>query len=311
MDATMYPEIALWEAALLLLGGLWAAVWSAGRFVDGAAAVAQRHRVAPFVVGLVIVGFGTSLPELTISALSSGTGHAALSLGNAYGSNIYNIAVILGVVALIRPIRIRPSIRRFAAPILVVSGVLPWMALVYFEAIPRWLAALLLVLFAYLLCLLMTDESLPQARTDDAPEVRHPWGWVLVGLSLLLVSSHLVVWGAVGAARQLGVPELAIGLTVVAAGTSMPELVTSLVALRRRQKDLLLGNVIGSNLFNGLVVVGVSALVRPIEHVPGLVLLRDMPLMIVLSLMLCTRRITRCRALVWLLGFAAYVAVLL
>lgn len=310
MVAMMYPDVALWEALLLLVGGLWGVSWSADRFVDGAAALAARYRVSSFVIGVVIVGFGTSLPELAVSAFSSGANHAALALGNAYGSNIYNVAVILGLMAMIRPLRVRRSIRCFAVPILLAAGFVSWIALIYLEALPRWAALLLILLFVYLVRLLMTDRAMPRGETPDRV-VPHPWWVASWSLLMLLVTSHFVVWGAVVTARQMGVSELVLGLTVVAAGTSLPELVTSVVALRRRQTDLILGNIIGSNLFNTLAVVGVSGLIRPVAEVPHMILLRDLPLMIVLSMMLCTRRLTRRRALVWLLGFAAYLWFLL
>ena len=302
----MYPDVVLWEALLFLVGGLWLVSWSADRFVDGAVSVAHRRNLSPFVVGMVIVGFGTSLPELCVSAFSAVSGHGDLSLGNAYGSNIYNIAVILGLMALLRPIRVRRPIRRYAVPVLAATGFVSWLLLLYLGGLPRWAAFGLLFAFAYLVRVLYADGTDRRELAIPKQDHAHPWVPVTAGLVALLVSSHFVVWGSVVLARKLGVPELVIGLTIVAAGTSLPELVTSLVAVKRRQPDLVLGNIIGSNLFNTLAVVGVSGLLRPLPEVASGILLRDLPLMTVLSLSLFTKRVTRGRAVIWLLVFVAY-----
>lgn len=304
----MYPDVALWEALLLLAGGFWAVAWSSDRFVDGAVALANRGRFSPFAIGVVIIGFGTSLPELVVSVLASASDHTPLSLGNAYGSNIYNIAVILGLMALIHPLRIRRSVRSFAVPMLALTGLVSWFVLLYLDGLPRLAAVGLLALFAYMVPLMSCTQprtTVPEALTR---ELKHPWWTLIASLALLLVSSHLIVWGAVDIARRMGVSELFIGLTIVAAGTSLPELATSISALKKRETDMILGNIIGSNLFNGLVVAGLSALVRPIEKVPHGILIRDLPLMIGLTFALSTPRLTRPRALIMMLIFILYLA---
>ena len=303
----MYPDVVLWEALLFLAGGFWAVAWSADRFVDGATSLALRWRISPFAIGVVIIGFGTSLPELSVSTLASGTDHSALSLGNAYGSNIYNIAVILGLMALIRPLRVRRTIRAFAVPVLALSGAVTWFVLLFLEGLPRWAAAGLLALFVWIVPHLSAlDRPKAVSETDAAKRGEHPWWTVLMSLAVLLVGSHFVVWGAVDVARTLGVSELAIGLTLVAAGTSLPELATSISALKKHQTDMILGNIVGSNLFNGLFVVGLSGLIRPVENVPHGILIRDLPLMFALTLALAKPRITRARASVMLAAFILY-----
>ena len=306
----MYPTVDLWEALLFLAGGIWAVSWSADRFVDGAAALADRWRLSPFVIGVVIVGFGTSAPELAVSACSSASGHASLALGNAYGSNICNIALILGVMALIRPIRIKRTIRRYAAPVLAATGFVSWLALLYLDGIPRWMGAAMILLFVNLVRWMMGDNTNTTRAVPVLKPVRHPWWTATISLAVLIVASHFVVWGSVVSARRLGVSELVIGLTIVAVGTSLPEFATSLAALRRHQTDLVLGNIIGSNLFNTLAVVGLSCLIRPVETIPLGILFRDLPLMTVLTVTLCTRRIRRCQATLWLLVYIAYVLLL-
>lgn len=306
----MYPDITLWEALLFLAGGLWAVAWSADRFVDGASALATRWRVSPFVIGLVIIGFGTSLPELTVSALAAGTHHAGLSLGNAYGSNIYNIAVILGLMALVRPIRLGRSIRSYAVPVLAMTGVLSWFTLLYLEGIPRWAAAALLVLFVFLARRMAKAGSGILVEALPTRPVSTPAWTALSSLVLLLLASHFVVWGSVAVARQMGISELVIGLTLVAAGTSLPELATSISALKKHQTDMILGNIMGSNLFNTLAVVGLSGLVRPIPEVAPGILFRDLPLMVGLTLALSTKRLTRWRAAGMMLVFILYLVAL-
>ena len=164
----------------------------------------------------------------------------------------------------------------------------------------------MLLLFVNLVRWMMGDNKNATHSVPILKPVRHPWWAVTASLALLIVASHFVVWGSVVSARRLGVSELVIGLSVVAIGTSLPEFATSLAALRRHQTDIVLGNIVGSNLFNALSVVGLSCLIRPVETIPPGVLFRDLPLMTVLTITLCTRRISRCRAMLWLLVYLAY-----
>ncbi|MDR5894254.1 calcium/sodium antiporter [Halomonas mongoliensis] len=311
--------------AVAVVAGLILLVWSAERFVDGAAATSARLGLSPLLIGMLVIGFGTSAPELVVSALAAGQGNPALALGNAYGSNIANIGLILGLVALISPLTVHSTVVRRELPILggatLLSALLMWGGL-----IGRLEGALLLVLLA-----LFIGTSVWRARRDGADALGtdteeslavHPLSlraglaWTAVGLVLLVVSSRLLVWGAVAIAQGLGVSDLVIGLTVVAVGTSLPELASSISALRRREHDLVLGNVVGSNLFNTLGVVGLAAVIHPIQ-VGAEVLLRDWSLMAAMTLLLALfamgwrgrpGRINRLEGAVLLAMFMAYTA---
>ena len=276
---------------LAIIGGLVLLVWSAERFVDGAAASSRRLGASPLLIGMLVLGFGTSAPELMVSALAAGQGNPGLALGNAYGSNIANIGLILGLVALISPLSVHSGVIRRELPLLggmtLLSALLMWGGM-----IGRMEGSLLLVLLAafILLSILQARRAAPDALAVETEEslAVHPMSlraglvWTLVGLLLLIVSSRILVWGAVAIAQGFGVSDLIIGLTVVAVGTSLPELASSVSALRRGEHDLVLGNVVGSNLFNTLGVVGLAAVIRPIE-VGSEVLLRDWSLMAVMT----------------------------
>ncbi|USZ51662.1 calcium/sodium antiporter [Halomonas sp. DN3] len=283
---------------LAVLGGLVVLVWSAERFVEGAAATAARLGLSPLLVGMLVIGFGTSAPELTVSALSAAQGNPGLALGNAYGSNIANIGLILGLVALISPLAVHSSVIRRELPVLgaatLVSALMMWGGLVSrLEG-----ALLLLALLVFMVASVIQsrrEEAAARAdalATDTVQELdAHPMSLgkgiflTLLGLALLVVSSRLLVWGAVDIAQGLGVSDVIIGLTVVAIGTSLPELASSISALRRKEHDLVLGNVVGSNLFNTLGVVGLAAVIAPIEAGRE-VLLRDWSLMTAMTLMM-------------------------
>lgn len=307
---TMYNrrmiEITTLEAAIILAGGLFLLGWSAERFVDESAVFARRLGFSPFLIGMVIIGFGTSLPELTVSLLAASEGHADLALGNAYGSCSYNIAVILGLMALLHPLRIKRRLRRGVLPILLGATLLSALIIAPTGGVSRGSGALLLFIFGAALAWLGVGEQTPPegaVATSRGKSLS-----LVIALILLLTSSSLVVWSAKALARGLGVSELAIGLTVVAAGTSLPELATSFVALRRKQVDLLLGNILGSNLFNLLAIVGLSAIVKPIENVDTLICVRDLPFLGLVTALLLTRRLRRCRAALLLLAFVLYAA---
>ncbi|MFC2992828.1 calcium/sodium antiporter [Halomonas tibetensis] len=277
-----------------VVAGLILLVWSAERFVDGAAATSARFGISPLLIGMLVIGFGTSAPELVVSALAASQGNPGLALGNAYGSNIANIGLILGLVALISPLAVHSTVVRREMPILggatLLSALLMWGGVV-----GRLEGTLLLALLA-----IFIGTSIFRARRDGADSLstdteqslaEHPMSmaaglaWTGIGLVLLVISSRILVWGAVAIAEGFGVSDLIIGLTVVAVGTSLPELASSISALRRREHDLVLGNVVGSNLFNTLGVVGLAAVIQPIQ-VGAEVLLRDWSLMAAMTLML-------------------------
>lgn len=320
----MYSDVSFIASLVMIVLGLWILTWSANRFVDGAAELSQKFGVPPFIIGMVVIGFGTSAPEMAVSALSAASGHSDLSLGNAYGSNIYNIAIILGVVALIRPI-LSNSFTAFSSTILLVgvsllSGFLVW----YGGEFSRIDAVLSLLAFAVLLPISCWLERKNGSTTEDAivdiAPVKHPIIWTLFGLILLVGSSHFLVWGAVDIARAFGISELMVGLTIVAAGTSLPELASAIASARKGQNEFVMGNIVGSNFFNTLAVVGVSGLVRPFSCDGGYVLSRDLWVMVILSVTIglfgCSfsRRkegiIGRAKGLMWILMFLIYFVIL-
>ena len=321
----MYADVSFMISLIMIVSGLWLLTWSANRFVDGAAALSQKFGVPPFIIGMVVIGVGTSAPEMAVSALSAASGHSDLSLGNAYGSNIYNIAVILGVVALIRPIMTHTFTAFVSAVMLVavslISGFLVW----HGGGFSRLDAFISLAAFAVLLPVSCHLERKNGANTQqdavDVTPVKRPLMWTVIGLALLVGSSHLLVWGAVDIARALGISELMVGLTVVAAGTSLPELASAIVSARKGQNDFVMGNIIGSNFFNTLAVVGVSGLVQPFTCEGGYVLSRDLWMMVALSASIalfgCSFRrrssgvIGRVKGMAWILFFLAYFALLL
>jgi cation:H+ antiporter len=318
----MYPDVPLIVSLLMTAFGLWLLAWSANRFVDAAAELSVRFGMPQFIIGMVVIGFGTSAPEMAVSALSAASGHSDLSLGNAYGSNIYNIAVILGIVALIKPITTRSSTSLISMLLLVgvslLSGFLVW----HGGEFSRLDALVSLIAFGALLPIscYLEKKSCAGASTDapvEAGKVSHPWIWTVAGLSLLVGSSHLLVWGAVDIARALGVSELMVGLTVVAAGTSLPELASAVVSARKGQNDFVIGNIVGSNFFNTLAVVGVSGLIRPFSCEGGHVLSRDLWTMAALSATIALfgcnfsnfkspGNLGRAKGALWIISFIVY-----
>lgn len=281
-------------AILAVIGGLALLVWSADRFVDGAASTARHFGMPALLIGMVIVGFGTSAPEMVVSAIAASQGNPGLALGNAYGSNITNIALILGLTALLRPIAVHSQVLKSELPILIVITALAAFQL-WDGSITRLEGWILLFVFAALMTWSVIQGM--EKRTDtlgqeieQEMEVRSMTlgrgiMWLIVGLLLLIVSSRLLVWGAVEIAQAFGVDDLIIGLTIVAIGTSLPELASSLVAVRKGEHDIALGNIIGSNLFNTLAVVGIAGTIHPMT-VGSEVLSRDILVMAVLTISL-------------------------
>lgn len=274
--------------------GLALLVWSADRFVEGAASSARYFGMPPLLIGMVIVGFGTSVPEMVVSALASSQGNPGIALGNAYGSNITNIALILGITALISPIAVHSQVLRKELPILsIVTALAAWQ--LWDGEISRLDAMVLIVVFVGLMAWTIWQgfqkkedslgEEMAQELEIHSMPIRRSIFWLVVGLLLLIVSSRLLVWGAVKIAHGFGVSDLIIGLTIVAVGTSLPELASSVIATRKGEHDIALGNVLGSNLFNTLAVVGLAGVIHPLAVGPE-VLCRDMLVMAVLTLSL-------------------------
>ncbi len=310
-------------AFLAVVAGLALLIWSAEKFIDGAAATSRWLGLSPLLIGMLVIGFGTSAPEMMVSVLAAMQGNPGLAVGNAYGSNIANIGLVLGFVALMAPLAVHSGVIRKEMPLLV--GVMLVTGLMLYDGwVSRWEASLLLgtlVLFIGVSIVRsrgqQDDALVDEVATslDSKPMSRRKsLMWTLVGLVLLIVSSRLLVWGAVEIAVGFGVSDLIIGLTVVAIGTSLPELASSISALRRKEHDMVLGNVVGSNLFNSLAVVGLAGVIAPIE-VGREVLLRDWSVMTFMTLMMVLfafswrgrpRRINRIEGGVLFTLFVAY-----
>ena len=290
----MYTDIPFWLSLLFMFGGLALLAWSSDFFVDGASGVAKFMGISPFIIGMVIIGFGTSAPELCVSVMSGLSGHANLSLGNAYGSCSFNIAVILGISVLIFPLVVKPSITYVAGPALMAISL--FSLFVLRDGVCSRVEALIL-LGAFLVILPLYCWYDQQGKAAEAPadddSAARPRVWVsvaklVIGLGTLIGSSHLLVWGAVDFAKYVGVSDLVIGLTIVAVGTSLPELASAIASARRGEHEFVLGNIVGSNFFNTLAVVGLATAIAPIDGTPDnsfsrYVLTRDLPYMTALS----------------------------
>lgn len=274
--------------------GLVILVWSADLFVDGAASTAGYFGMPPLLIGMVVVGFGTSAPEMLVSALASFQGNPGIALGNAYGSNITNIALILGITAMICPTVVSSSILRKELPILsIVTGLAAWQ--LWDGEISRLDGLVLLLVFAFVMIWSIVQgmgnksDVLAAELNEDTDDEVFPVGRSVIrltlGLVLLIGSSRSLVWGAVEIAKSFGVSDLIIGLTIVAVGTSLPELASSIAAARKGRHEIALGNVLGSNLFNTLAVVGIAGVIHPMSVGPE-VLSRDVAVMAFLTLSL-------------------------
>ncbi|MGL5757534.1 calcium/sodium antiporter [Plesiomonas sp.] len=313
----------MWLAVSLLILGLVLLVWSADRLVFGAAALAKSFHVPPLIIGMTIVGMGTSAPEMVVSATAAFSGHSNTAVGNAIGSNIANILLILGVVAIICPLKVNTTIIKRELPIMLGVSALAGI-LLYNNYLGREESFILLAVFA-LFMLYMTHLARHAARTgsaepdDDIPEgVSRGWAslWLIIGLIVLPLSSKLMVDNATFIAHALGMSELIIGLTVIAIGTSLPELATSVTGALKGEDDMALGNIIGSNIFNILTVLGIPALISPFATDPA-AFSRDFMVMMGASLFLaalCLRRshrIGRIAGVLLLGSFIGYLAMLL
>ena len=259
-------------ASLAILIGLPVLLWSAGKFVGGAASVANHFGVSPLLIGMLIIGFGTSAPEIIVSVFAAIQGNSGIALGNAYGSNIANILLILGLTAIISPIAVKSEIIKKELPVL--------LGITFFAAWQVWDlniskddAFSLLGLFVLLLSWsiyhgmkgdkdALADEYDEEINSNEGTVKTHVM-WLIAGLLLLVASSRMLVWGAVEVATFFGVSDTIIGLTVIAIGTSLPELASSLMAVKKGEHDLAIGNVIGSNMFNTLAVVGIAGTIQP------------------------------------------------
>lgn len=320
----MLMTLLLYGAAIL--AGFVVLIWGAERFVIGAANTAFNLGVTPLVIGLTIVGLGTSAPEFIVAIISSLDGKPGLAIGNAIGSNIANIALILAITAIILPISVRAGI---------VSRELPLLMLVtFFGVILLWDqdlsrfdgVALLADLIIVLTWIVWHAKRQPEeeVKKEFDIELTHKMSTtkavvlLLFSIALLLVSSRVLVWGAVGFAKYFGVSDLVIGLTIIAIGTSLPELAASIAAAWKNHHELVMGNLIGSNIFNLLGVLAIPGLLAPGPVAPEVVS-RDLPVMTILTVAMFTAaysfghhrgRITRYEGIIFLVGFFAYLVYL-
>ncbi|MDX1668355.1 MAG: calcium/sodium antiporter, partial [Limnobacter sp.] len=313
----------------ILLASLGVLIWSSDLFVDGASGTSRHLGISPLIVGMIVVGFGTSAPEMLVSVLSAFQGSPGLAIGNALGSNISNIGLILGVTALISPIAVQSGLLRKEMPILLLISIMI-AALAADLNISR--VDGLLMLFSFLLITVwlvkqsmgsredvLSMEAEQLAQLGDLPPLKSSVIRLLAGLVLLILSSKFLVDSAVFLAQSLGISDLVIGLTVVAVGTSLPELASSLAAVRRNEHDMALGNVIGSNLFNSLVAIGAAGSIAPFVVNAGEAL-RDFGVVLALTVLLyvfCVGikgrqgRINRLEGGVLLTAYVGYMAYLL
>ncbi len=252
---------------LAILGGLIVLVWSADRFVNGAAATAKNFGMSPLLIGLTIVSFGTSAPEMLVSFMASINDSGSLAVGNAVGSNIANIALVLGITAMIAPMPVKSGVIKKEIPLLVgitlLAGYCLWdLTLSLSDGIILFVG---LIVCLYLFAKYQQEEE--GSDDEEIPELTTPKAifWLLIGLVLLIASSRLLVWGAVEIATIMGVSELIIGLTIVAIGTSLPELAATVASALKKQHDIALGNIVGSNIFNLGAVMAIPGLVSPIS----------------------------------------------
>jgi len=312
----------MWMSVLAIVVGFCLLVWGAERFVFGASATARSFGVSPLIVGLTIVGFGTSAPEMLVSGVAAWEGNPGLAIGNALGSNITNIALVLGVAALVKPMTVHSQMLRRELPILLLIMMLA-LALILDRELGRGDGLLLLlgmmVMMYWLVMLGLRSRADPLSVEFDAemPGQIPVWRallWLFVGMVVLFVGSRILVSGAVDIAVRLGVSDLVIGLTIIAIGTSLPELAASVMSAVREEYDIAIGNVIGSNMFNLLGVMGLPGLLAPGPVAPE-VLVRDYPVMVGLTLALFVMaygfrgghgRINRIEAAVLVLVYGAY-----
>ncbi len=278
-------------AVIQLVAGFLLLVWGADRLVAGASATARNLGVSPLVIGLTIIGFGTSAPELVVSAVATLQGNSGLAVGNAIGSNIANMGLVLGATALIYPLRLESTALKREYPMLLLIMLVCFLMGLdgRYSHTEGWilLTGLVAVIIWIIHIGLRRPPSDPLAEEFEAeiPKDTPPktaMFWLIVGLIVLPVSSKFLVDGAVTIASELGVTDVVIGLTIVALGTSLPELATAVTAALRKEDDLAIGNIIGSNIFNMLGVLGIAAVLGPVDIYP-IILARDFPAMFLIT----------------------------
>jgi len=320
---------------IAILAGFALLIWSADLFVTGASATARNLGVSPLVIGLTVVGLGTSAPEILVAAIASYGGNPGLAVGNAIGSNITNIALVLGATAVVVPLTVHSSILRSEYPLLIIATVIATILLAMDNTLGSIDGIIMLTTLFALMYWIVTQAVKQRACASPGSTLADPLSCefeqeipsdiptnkairlLLAGIVILLLSSKLLVWGAINIATAFGISDLIIGLTIVAIGTSLPELAASIMSARKGEHDIALGNVIGSNMFNTLGVLSVAGLVHPSQLTEG-VLSRDLPIMIGLTIVMFimaygrnkTGRITRLEGSILLAAFVAYEVIL-
>ncbi len=318
----------LWTSFLAIVAGFALLVWGADRFVIGASATARNLGVSPLIIGLTIVGFGTSAPEMLVSAMAAWAGNPDMGIGNAVGSNITNVGLVLGITALVTPLKVCSETLKREFPLLFLVMLIA-LGLLLDNNMSRLDGIALLIGMAALIYWMVAlglrerrdgEDPMSDEYSDEIPEHMPMWQaifWLLLGMAILLGSSRLLVWGAVNVAQWFGISDLVIGLTIVAIGTSLPELAASVMSALKGEHDIALGNVLGSNMFNLLAVMGMPGLIQP-GPTPVELLGRDFPMMIILSIALFAMsygflrpgRITRGEGALLLAGYLAYLGML-
>ena len=286
---------------LFILVGIVLVLWGADRLTDGAVAVAEKMKMPQIVIGLTIVAMGTSMPEFCVSLVSALKGTTDLAVGNIVGSNIFNTLLIVGVSAWVAPMTILKSTVRKDIPFALFASVV-LLIMCLDDNISRLDAGILFVLFLVFMYVTLkgakTKDDDTTAKTDSIEDNKKPMAtwvsivWIIVGLACLIGGSNLFVEGATKVAEHIGVSEAVIGLTIVAGGTSLPELATSVVSARKGNSGIAIGNVLGSNVFNILAILGVTGVITPM-HLQGITML-DLSMMVFSTL------------LVWLFSFTKY-----
>lgn len=308
--------------------GLALLVWSSDVFIDSAASVAQHLNIAPLIIGVVVLGFGTSAPEMLVAILAAFNNSPGLAIGNVVGSNIANIGLILGITAIVSPIIIKSSLLKREFPILLAISVIGILLMLDNDLDTIDGLILIVLLFIVMGWMIyanrtasptdpMSEETLEELKEHPKMGLKKSWLLLLTGLVILIMSAKMMVWGAVEIAHFFEVPEMIIGLTIIAIGTSLPELAAAISAARKGEADLMIGNIIGSNLFNLLAVLSMPALIAP-SLIENTTLIIDYPIMLALTLAMLlvalprkgSAVITRTEGSLLLISFVGYMLLL-
>ena len=302
-------------SVLSLLIGFTLLVWSADAFTDNGAKIARIFNISPLIIGLLIFGFGTSAPEMLVSGLAAYDGHPELSIGNAFGSNIFNIGLVLAVAAIIHPVIVEKNVLKKEWLFLFLSTLVIGFLLIdgFLSFIDGSILLILLLLFLYYVFNeSKKDNNLENEVSEDTNKDQSKgktWLLLIISLVILVSSARLVVWGGTNLALAFGVSDLIIGLTVVALGTSLPELAVAISSALKKQHQMIIGNIIGSNLFNSLGVLAIPGLILPFQ-IPSEVMSRDYIYMLIFTLLILIfslkLRINRFGGLILLTLLASY-----